>query len=213
MPFFTLPGATLRLHPFRAAYWEEERTLLLADLHLGKAAHFRREGIPAPVSAEDGNFDRLLALLLDLQPEGAIILGDLFHSHYNPVWEEVGALLRQFGHVRFELVAGNHDLLSEYQYQKTPLEVHPETLVRGPFIFSHHPLEEIPEGLYNLAGHIHPAVRLRGAGMQRERLPCFFFGERHGILPAFGSFTGTHPIKPSKGDRVFVLTGEGVMEV
>ncbi|MFZ2898549.1 MAG: ligase-associated DNA damage response endonuclease PdeM [Saprospiraceae bacterium] len=210
---FCISGATLHLHPFRAAFWEEERTLLLADLHLGKAAHFRREGIPAPVLAEDGNFDRLMALLLELRPERVIILGDLFHSHYNPVWEEVGALLRQFEHLRFELVAGNHDLLSEYQYQKTRLEVHAETLNLGPFIFSHHPLEEIPEGLYNLAGHIHPSVRLRGAGMQRERLPCFYFGERQGLLPAFGAFTGTHPIKPSRGDRVFVLTGEGVMEV
>jgi len=210
---FCISGATLHLHPFRAAFWEEEQILLLADLHLGKAAHFRREGIPAPASAEDGNFDRLIALLLELRPERVIILGDLFHSYYNPVWEEVGGLLRQFEHVRFELVAGNHDLMSDYQYQKTRLEVHPETLVMGTFIFSHHPLEEVPNGLSNLAGHVHPSVRLRGAGMQRERLPCFFFGRQQGILPAFGAFTGTHPIKPSKGDRIFVLTGEEVMEV
>jgi DNA ligase-associated metallophosphoesterase len=186
---------------------------LLADLHLGKAAHFRKEGIAVPRSVEDGDLDRLAALLLEWAPERVILLGDLFHSEYNAVWEDFGELLRQFGHIRFELVAGNHDILPEAAYRDVPLVVYPETLVLEPFIFSHHPLAVVPEGLYNLAGHLHPAVRLNGAGKQRERLPCFFFGERQGILPAFGSFTGAAVMRPGKNDRVFVLAGEQVLEV
>ena len=213
LPSIAISTATLLLHPFRAAFWKEAQTLLVADLHLGKATHFRREGIPAPAGVEDGDLDRLRALLIDLQPRQVIILGDLFHSAYNPVWEEVGALFRQFHHITFELVAGNHDILSAHQYQKTPLILHEGTLLRGPFLFSHQPLEVIPEGRYNLAGHIHPAVKLQGTGRQRERLACFFFGERQGILPAFGSFTGAHVLRPSKDDRIFVLTGKEVVEV
>jgi hypothetical protein len=31
------------------------------------------------------------------------------------------------------------------------------------------------------------------------------------VLPSFGSFTGSKVIRPSKGDRVFVVTGEEVI--
>ena len=213
MASVTIAGAHLHLHPFRAAYWEEEQTLLLADLHLGKAVHFRKEGIAVPRLVEDGDLDRLAALLLEWAPEKVLLLGDLFHSEYNAVWEDFGELLRQFGHIRFELVVGNHDILPEAAYRDVSLEVHVGTVEQGPFIFSHHPLEIVPDGLYNLAGHLHPAVRLNGVGKQRERLPCFFFGERQGILPAFGSFTGAAVLRPGKNDRVFVLTGDQVLEV
>ena len=40
------------------------------------------------------------------------------------------------------------------------------------------------------------------------RLPCFWFGEKYGVLPAFGDFTGTHRIKPKKGDQVYVCAGK-----
>ena len=38
----------LWLLPDRAAYWPRTKTLLIADAHLGKAAAFRRAGIPVP---------------------------------------------------------------------------------------------------------------------------------------------------------------------
>jgi metallophosphoesterase superfamily enzyme len=62
-----------------------------------------------------------------------------------------------------------------------------------------------------LAGHIHPAISLSGPGGQHERLPCFLFGERIGLLPAFGGFTGGATVRPRRGDRVFALAGEEVV--
>lgn len=199
------------LHPYKALYWVQQEALLLADLHLGKAAHFRREGIPVPRDAGNTNWDKLIALLLEFQPKVVYILGDLFHSVYNPVWEEFGGFVRQFPEVRFELVAGNHDILSDYQYEKVGLTLHREALALAPFYFSHHPLEEWPEGLFNLAGHVHPSVVLNGQARQRLRLPCFYFRKTQGILPAFGSFTGTAVLQPQKGDRIFVVTDEAVI--
>jgi metallophosphoesterase superfamily enzyme len=64
-----------------------------------------------------------------------------------------------------------------------------------------------------LAGHLHPAVALGGPGRQRERLPCFLFGPRRGILPAFGSFTGAATVRPTAGERVFVVAGDEVLQV
>jgi DNA ligase-associated metallophosphoesterase len=208
-----LRGEQLTLHPYRAIYWQKHKALLLADLHLGKGAHFRKEGIPIPVQAGQVDFDKLIALLLDFQPERTLFLGDLFHSVYNPTWEEFGQLVNQFGDIHFELIAGNHDILSPHQYEKFQVEVHAEPYPMGPFLLSHHPMESVPEDRYNLAGHIHPGIRLSGLGRQRLRLPCFWFGKEQGLLPAFGSLTGTAPIEALAEDQVFVVTDEAVIEV
>jgi len=208
-----LHGERLLLHPFRAMLWERTGTLLLADLHLGKARHFRRAGIPVPQGVADATWDRLLSLLVDLQPRRVLFLGDLFHSDYNREWEELGDLTAQFGDVRFELVRGNHDLLPGADHERVGIRFHPGALREGPFLFSHHPVAELPSGCYNLAGHVHPAVRLRGGARQRLKLPCFYFGERQALLPAFGQFTGTQVVAPRKGDRVFVIVDEEVVRV
>ena len=68
-------------------------------------------------------------------------------------------------------------------------------------------------GVYALAGHVHPGVVLAGRGGDRLRLPCFHFGARVGVLPAFGTFTGMHPIKRDPGDRVFVVADNAVPEL
>ena len=39
------------LHPSGGVYWIDKKTLLLADIHLGKVAHFRKNGIPVPRKA------------------------------------------------------------------------------------------------------------------------------------------------------------------
>ena len=39
------------------------------------------------------------------------------------------------------------------------------------------------------------------------------FGLQVGVLPAFGSFTGMHPIGRTELDRVFVVADERVVEV
>ncbi|MCB0595850.1 MAG: ligase-associated DNA damage response endonuclease PdeM [Lewinellaceae bacterium] len=206
-------GEALLLHPFKAIYWEAEEALLLADLHLGKAAHFRREGLPVPSDVSQANWDRLISLLLDFQPQRVLFLGDLFHSDYNQEWEEFCRLMGQFSAVRFELILGNHDILPEGHYQQANLEVYREGLELPPFVLTHHPLEEVPAPFYNLAGHIHPCVHLKGNGRQRARLACFYFGEHQGVLPAFGAFTGMGKVRPKAGDQVFVIAGDEVLEV
>jgi hypothetical protein len=40
------------------------------------------------------------------------------------------------------------------------------------------------------------------------RAACFYFSKNLALLPAFGSFTGTHPVSPRAGDRVFAV-GDG----
>jgi DNA ligase-associated metallophosphoesterase len=196
----------------KALFWRKQEILFLADLHLGKINHFRKSGIAVPRAANDHNLELLVELIHQTRPKRLICLGDLFHSHYNPEWEVFGELVQHFSNVAFELVLGNHDIMSERQYERKGILVHDE-LVLGPFLLTHHPLEVIPEHLYNMAGHIHPGVNLRGKGRQSIMLPCFYFGERQALLPAFGMFTGLARIAPKKDDRVFVVADNKIMLV
>jgi len=204
-------GQHFQLHPFKAIFWEQQQCLLIADVHLGKARHFRREGFWVPQAAGDQNYDKLMSLLLDLAPRRVIFLGDLFHSDYNQEWESLIAITRSFSNTAFELVLGNHDRLSDHAYAKARITVYEQPLLVDNLILSHEPLTEQRGASYNLAGHIHPAVRLRGSGRQYLRLPCFYFGQRQGILPAFGNFTGMANIAVAPGDRVFVVGEDQVI--
>jgi uncharacterized protein len=95
----------------------------------------------------------------------------------------------------------------------------PSTRLPGPLALCHHP-QQIA-GAYVLAGHWHPCITVQGRGRDRLRLPCFWLGDEAahavGILPAFGSFTGMHPIDRREGlangtgrDRVFAVAGDAV---
>lgn len=202
----------LELFPQKAIHWRKHNILLLADLHLGKINHFRRAGIAVPPSANDRNLELLVELIQITKPRRLIFLGDLFHSHYNPEWEVFGELVKHFSPVSFELVVGNHDIMSDLQYSRKGIIVH-DFLTIGSFVFTHHPLEEIPEDLYNISGHIHPGVNLRGKGRQSVTLPCFYFGQRQAYLPAFGLFTGLARISPKKDDRVYVVAENKILSV
>ncbi len=208
-----IKGQQLTMLPEKALALMSYKILLLADLHFGKINHFRKSGIPVPSKANDRNAEFLINLLNRIKPERVIFLGDLFHSHYNEEWEVLGQVLRHFSACRFELVKGNHDIMSKLQYERHQMEVHEGALKVGPFILTHEPMKDPESDYYNIAGHIHPGVHLSGKGRQSLTLPCFYFGERQGIMPAFGSFTGLATINPSKNDRIFVIADGKILEV
>ena len=49
---------------------------------------------------------------------------------------------------------------------------------------------------YFFSGHIHPGIRIDGAGRQSLYFPCFYFGKKYAVLPAFSRFTGAAVIYP-----------------
>ena len=202
----------MALYPQKGIYWLKQRALLLADMHLGKVSHFRRSGVPVPVKANDRNIELLIDLIRCTQPARVLCLGDLFHSHYNAEWEVFGEVVRHFSQVSFELISGNHDIMSDVQYARKGIKVYPE-LKLGPFLLTHHPLEHDVGEHYNLAGHIHPGVQLKGKGRQSTTLPCFYFGKQQGFLPAFGMFTGMARIRPQKEDKIFVIAEDKIIPV
>ncbi|MDX2000945.1 MAG: ligase-associated DNA damage response endonuclease PdeM [Chitinophagales bacterium] len=208
-----IAGEKLLLHPLKAIWWERVKTLLIADLHLGKQGHFRKEGIPVPETVAEKNWAHLRYLLDEFQPETVIFLGDLFHSHMTQEWGDMELLVKIYPHIRFELVIGNHDKMPEFIYRQAGIGIHAQHLILPPFIISHEPLETADEQYYNLAGHIHPAVRLAGKGYQFHRAACFWFKERCGVLPAFGQFTGLYSVHPKATDKIYVVVQQIVLHM
>lgn len=207
----SLKGQNLVLLPEKAIIWSEEQMLILADLHLGKITHFRKQGIPIPKEGEKDNFDRFSFLILNYPVKKILILGDLFHSDYNAQWEAFLEFLDKFPKKEFILVKGNHDILDNNNYKRKNLSVYPLSLEIPPFYFTHHPEDS---ALYNVCGHIHPGIKMAGKGLQRIRLACFYFGENQSILPAFGEFTGLHIIEPkNESDNIYAITSKRVMKV
>jgi DNA ligase-associated metallophosphoesterase len=208
-----LAGEQIILCIKKAIWLKECKTLMISDLHIGKVNHFRKSGIAVPAKANDKNVERLIDLFNETKPERVIFLGDLFHSHYNNEWEVLGQVLKHFSACSFELVRGNHDILSSEQYKRLAITVHEDPISINALLLSHEPLAQIPMGRYNLAGHIHPGIRLQGKARQSMTLPCFYFGADQGLMPAFGSFTGLACITPKKNDRVFAVTGEKIYSI
>jgi uncharacterized protein len=210
---FLIAGEPVTLLPEKVLYLPKHKTVLVADLHFGKVNHFRKSGIAVPSKANDKNADTLINVINATKPARVIFLGDLFHSHYNEEWETVGQILKHFSACSFELVLGNHDILSLQQYQRHSIKVFGNQLVIGQWLLTHEPLTSTPENFYNLAGHIHPGARLTGSGRQSMMLPCFYFGKQQGILPAFGSFTGLAAIHPKKDENVFVIAEGRILKI
>ncbi len=208
---YKLLGATLFLLPEKAIYWKERKTIIISDLHLGKAAHFRKSGIQIPESVHISDYFRIRNLLSRFRPEKVLILGDLFHSDLNHEWNRFSDWIREYQALKFMLVKGNHDILPLELYSLANLEVHDGNLTLAPFTFVHESIDKA--GTFTLSGHIHPAVRIHGPAKQSMTLPCYYFTASYGILPAFGNFTGMARIKPKKNDDIFVVLENSVIKI
>ncbi|HTN17728.1 MAG TPA: ligase-associated DNA damage response endonuclease PdeM [Chitinophagaceae bacterium] len=199
----------LELLSEKAIYDAMRHLLIIADVHLGKAAHFRKEGIAIPAVVQNKDYERLARLFEQKKPLNVYFLGDLFHSHVNSDWHSFCALVRDFPSVSFTLVRGNHDLIDEALFADLSVRVE-NTVADEQFIFSHHPLPKVPEGKINLCGHIHPGIQLSGTSRQSLTLPCFYRLRQTFILPAFGALTGLYRVRRSKGDEVYGILPGGV---
>lgn len=202
----TIEGEDLALLPERAIYWASKKILIVSDLHLGKAGHFRKHGIPISRKIHHTDLQILESLLAKHKPKQVILLGDLFHSIENNEWQDFLHFLSVYDFVEFILIEGNHDILNEYP----KLLKLTQLLELPPFSFSHIKEES---SYYNLSGHIHPGIAVKGKGRQSITMPCFYFSKSHGLLPAFGQFTGVKKIRPKKEDHVFGIADGTVIEL
>jgi DNA ligase-associated metallophosphoesterase len=206
-------GERLALLAEKAVFWQRAGVLFIADFHLGKAATFRRAGIPMPAGTTSENIERLDRAVARTQAAQVVFLGDFLHAKDGRAprtLEKFNEWRGTRGDLELTLVRGNHDTRAGDPPESFGIRCIDPGSAFGPFVLNHEP--GAVRGGYALAGHIHPAVRLTGEG-DSLRLPCFWFGARYGVLPAFGAFTGNAEVRPRQGDQVYVIADEEVIRI
>jgi len=199
-------GQTLVFLPDKALWVEQQRLLLIADVHLGKADHLQAHGIAIPSDGERANLQRIEKLCQHWQPAELIVLGDLVHhpkAISSELEQRVVALLDSLN-CPITWVEGNHDRHSRIG----TLQGQPSQSRQGLWL-SHEP-EKPPEGQLNICGHLHPVSILRQASDQM-RLPCFSLLRSipRLVLPAFGCLTGGFPA--DRSSEQWVVADETVL--
>lgn len=206
---FQLLGQSLTLDSAKAMFWYEKEMLIVSDLHLGKAGHFRKSGIPIPSKIHNDDLSNLSALISKYSPKTLVFLGDLFHSDHNEEWNDFITWLESYNEIKMVLVKGNHDIMSSEFYNLANFEIVDDWTIE-PFHLTH---IQIDSDYYNISGHVHPAIRLHGQARQGITLPCFYFAEQFAILPAFGNFTGGYKIQPAKSSKIFAVADRQIIDL
>lgn len=195
-------GESFFLLPQKAIYRVSDESLLLSDLHLGKAITFQKNGIPLSKKPEEEDLLRLKDLLLQTQAKKVFFLGDLFHSRINSSFQQVLELIANFKNISFTLVLGNHDRYSRGKYDLPSNMNEVQAWEDDLFCYHHEPIETKK---FLICGHIHPGFVL---GTRREKivLPCFYLEPHFCILPSFGSLTGLHKMKKTKHSELYLIS-------
>ncbi len=205
-----LAGEDLLLLAEKAVYWPREQMLIIADIHFGKAAAFRAQGVPVPRGTTGQNLAALDALMAVHATRQLVFLGDFLHAraaHASATLAVMLAWRQRYPALRLLLVRGNHDRHAGDPAAALGIEVVDEPYSVGPFSFCHHPDTDTPG--FVLAGHVHPVFHLSSRN-DSVRLPCFVADSRRMILPAFGAFTGGYAVNPAPGERLWVSSGDAV---
>lgn len=208
-----LAGEAFVLFPDRAILHQSDRSLILADVHLGKGTAFRHFGLPVPTGASDKDLLRIDRLIEQSNARRLIILGDFVHarqSHDDAMIARLNAW-RARQRIDIALVRGNHDRASGRLDEQLRIEEWEEGHREGSFAFAHAPC--LIEKAIVFCGHVHPVLSVEDFDGSRVRIPCLVEEAGMIMLPAFGSMTGGHPVAPSPENRIYLFAPRQVRQV
>jgi hypothetical protein len=163
-------------------------TLVVSDMHLGKAASMARNGCLVPPYDAHDTLERLEHEINAHRPSRIIALGDSFDTAqaHDALPESVhDKLVNLVDAYNVIWITGNHDpVLSTTLGDKITDE-----FVENGVIFRHIAGDNVPGNRLEISGHYHPKanVSVRGRSIRR---PCFIADDRRIIMPAFGAYTG-----------------------
>ncbi|MDP2356014.1 MAG: ligase-associated DNA damage response endonuclease PdeM [Beijerinckiaceae bacterium] len=168
-----------------ALFLEDERLLIVADLHLEKGSAYAARRVLLPPYDTAATLARLASVVLRLAPRAVIALGDSFHDVRagERMAEPDRCALAELQRGRdFIWVAGNHD-------PEVPAFVDGErcaTFQIGAVTLRHEPMAGASA---EIAGHLHPVARVvsKSGGLRRR---CFASDGKRCVMPAFGAYAG-----------------------
>lgn len=181
-----------------ALFWDDERLLVVSDLHLEKGSSFAARGILLPPYDTAATLARLAVVVARYDPKTVIALGDSFHdadAHgrvSGPDRDTIAALQAGRDWIWIE---GNHDPKPPASLQGS---VASEIAIGG-ICFRHQPTG----GAGEIAGHLHPKARVATRGRAIERR-CIASDGVRAVMPSFGAYTGGLSIRDRAFAKIFV---------
>jgi DNA ligase-associated metallophosphoesterase len=184
-----------------ALVWEEQRLLVVSDLHLEKGSSFATRGVLLPPYDTVATLGRLAAVISRHNPRTVIALGDSFHdraAHERLSADDRDVLAALQNGRDWIWISGNHDPALPRDLGGT---VAGEVAI-GPITFRHEPSGAHGE----IAGHLHPKARVSARGRSMERR-CFASDGLRAVMPAFGAYAGGLSIRDAAFARIFPKNG------
>ena len=179
-------GAEIALDPAGALWLPASRTLVVADLHMEKASALARRRLFLPPYDSAATLGALARLIMRRDPARVICLGDSFHDE-GGAGRLGGDETAQLGALQagrdWIWISGNHDPALPASLPGKRADV----ILADGLTLRHEPQENAIYG--EVAGHLHPAAKVRSRGRSVRRRAFITDGTRL-ILPAFGIMTG-----------------------
>lgn len=206
-------GTEIQLLSQKAIFIVKKRILVLADMHLGKLVHFRKNGIFVPTPAVNQDLKTLIDLIEKFEPVEVVFLGDLFHSEKNTEYYHFVDTINPFTEIQFTLTKGNHDIIPKEFFNDCNVSIEQEKVLESNIVLMHQLPKHPNQDIFYIIGHIHPGYRFEGKGRQSYRFPCFHLGIHSLTLPAFGIHTGLFIPEFLETDQVYVVMNEEVVRI
>ncbi|MGC2776070.1 MAG: ligase-associated DNA damage response endonuclease PdeM [Bradyrhizobium sp.] len=195
-----ITGTTLRADLSGALVWDEQRLLVVSDLHLEKGSSFAARGTLLPPFDTVTTLRRLAAVVAHYNPRTVIALGDSFHdrdAHMRLSGDDRACIADLQVGRDWIWITGNHDPAPRGIGGEVVDEV---TL--GAVTFRHEPTGARGE----IAGHLHPKARVATRARTLERR-CFVSDGERAVMPAFGAYTGGLSIRDPAFAKIFPMPG------
>jgi metallophosphoesterase superfamily enzyme len=167
-----------------ALFWEEQRLLVVSDLHLEKGSSFAARGVLLPPYDTVATLGRLAAVIARHDPRMVIALGDSFHdrdAHDRLSAADRDAIAALQSRRDWIWISGNHD-------PALPPDlggVVASEVAIGAIVFRHEPTGAIGE-------------------MERR---CFACDGERAVMPAFGAYAGGLSIRDAAFAKIFGTPG------
>ena len=197
----SIAGVTMLADLTGARFWEEQRLLVVSDLHLEKGSSFAVRGVLLPPYDTAATLSRLASVITRQNPRMVIALGDSFHdrtAHARLATPDRNAITALQAGRDWIWISGNHDpALPSDLGGMVATEV-----AIGRIAFRHEPTGRIGE----IAGHLHPKARVPTRGRTMERR-CFASDGERAVMPAFGAYAGGLSIRDAAFAKLFGTPG------
>lgn len=182
-------------------YLEKQKTLVIADTHLGYEEALNKEGILIPRLQFKEILKHLELVFKEIKPKLIILLGDVKHEFgliSKQEWRDTLNLLDYLlSKAKVVLIKGNHDTILGPLARKKGLEIK-DYLVIDNYLFCHghrtfdEKMKEWKDIKTIIIGHEHPAIGIRDE-VRAEKYKCFLLGKFKNksliVMPSFNFVT------------------------